>query len=495
MVRKKRVSSVAVIGAGPSGLSAVKALEEEKAFDTIRVFERRNRVGGTWYTNLFPTTPSQILIHLRLYDHEPDSFSSTLSTPRKSLIPKTLPSFQDALPEDTTSRTGLYSYLDSNVGATVMEFTYASIPKINSALSVRRFGQANPTRPWQIVAEYLQEIFSRYLHRVTFNTTVESVRKNALTEKWDIVLRQQKPNTEGREQDYWWTESFDAVVAATGHYSVPYIPPIPGIKDWYATWPEKLQHSKQYRSQDDYVNKSVVVVGGSVSASDFVVDNRLSVRQPLVLSLRKQNANPALDNVWKLPGVIEKPTISRFTLENGGTIEFSDGSWILGKHVDIVYFATGYKLSYPFLEPNPVTAANRLAGFYQHTFSVADPTLAVVGQIRAALSFRSYEYQAVAVARVLAGRGKLPPTQEQKAWEEERVKRLGPTHIFHTIAPDFGEYFETLRAIAGPPVEGTEAYELPAWRDDWAARGFRVLELKDKYVQKVAAQEKFLAKL
>lgn len=42
------VKTVAVIGAGPSGLSAVKALDEEKAFDTIRVFERRDRVGGTW---------------------------------------------------------------------------------------------------------------------------------------------------------------------------------------------------------------------------------------------------------------------------------------------------------------------------------------------------------------------------------------------------------------------------------------------------------------
>ena len=29
-------------------MSAVKALDEEKVFDTIRVFERRDKVGGTW---------------------------------------------------------------------------------------------------------------------------------------------------------------------------------------------------------------------------------------------------------------------------------------------------------------------------------------------------------------------------------------------------------------------------------------------------------------
>jgi cation diffusion facilitator CzcD-associated flavoprotein CzcO len=39
---------VAVIGAGPSGLAAVRALRDENAFDTIRLFERRDRVGGIW---------------------------------------------------------------------------------------------------------------------------------------------------------------------------------------------------------------------------------------------------------------------------------------------------------------------------------------------------------------------------------------------------------------------------------------------------------------
>jgi hypothetical protein len=72
---------------------------------------------------------------------------------------------------------------------------------------------------------------------------------------------------------------------------------------------------------------------------------------------------------------------------------------------------------------------------------------------------------------------------------------LGPTHIFHTIAPDFGEYFNTLRSIAGPPDEGTEAYELPRWEDEWAKKGFRVLELKDEYVRRIQEKEKFVAKL
>ena len=40
--------SVAVIGTGPAGAITVDALAQEKCFDTIRVFERRQKAGGLW---------------------------------------------------------------------------------------------------------------------------------------------------------------------------------------------------------------------------------------------------------------------------------------------------------------------------------------------------------------------------------------------------------------------------------------------------------------
>jgi cation diffusion facilitator CzcD-associated flavoprotein CzcO len=39
---------VAVIGAGPAGAIATDALVKEHAFDTIRVFDRQEDVGGMW---------------------------------------------------------------------------------------------------------------------------------------------------------------------------------------------------------------------------------------------------------------------------------------------------------------------------------------------------------------------------------------------------------------------------------------------------------------
>jgi cation diffusion facilitator CzcD-associated flavoprotein CzcO len=47
------VERVAVIGLGPGGAITIDALAQEKVFDTIRVFERREAPGGCWYV-LFP---------------------------------------------------------------------------------------------------------------------------------------------------------------------------------------------------------------------------------------------------------------------------------------------------------------------------------------------------------------------------------------------------------------------------------------------------------
>lgn len=43
-----KIRSVAVIGAGPAGAIATDALVKEQAFETIRVFERKDVIGGAW---------------------------------------------------------------------------------------------------------------------------------------------------------------------------------------------------------------------------------------------------------------------------------------------------------------------------------------------------------------------------------------------------------------------------------------------------------------
>ncbi|KAF2640573.1 dimethylaniline monooxygenase [Massarina eburnea CBS 473.64] len=473
-----RYSSVAVIGGGPSGISAIKALSEEKIFSKIRLFDRRQKVGGTW-----------------LFDEVPEPFSPHPKQPQPN-PPAAFPKSAAPEPENVTARTGLYSVLDSNVGSEAMAFTYKPFPPENSAASIHRLGRGNFTRPWETVAHYLEEIVEPFTHLITLNTHVERVEKRS--GKWVLTLRRTDHVFKGEKKDYWWQEEFDAVVVATGHYTVPNIPSIPGLEEVASKRPEVFEHSKAYRNANDYVNKKVIVVGGNVSASDAVTELYNIVSGPLYISQRGHNE--ILDPAWNLPNVVRKSQINNIRIDpdTGINVTFSDGSEVKG--IDKVHFATGYHLSYPFLNPNPVTPNGRLAGFYHHVFNITDPSLTVVGQVKAAISFRVYEYQAVAVARYFAGRGGgLPSPRAQDDWQVERLQYKGPTSSFHEIKPDFAEYFGFLRAVAGKPAEESDGYELPEWEDEWAVKGFAVLAAKTEWWKKLKeeaeANDKIKAKL
>lgn len=76
--------------------------------------------------------------------------------------------------------------------------------------------------PHWIPRQYIETFFSthgtdRFLQ---LGTTVEDVSKSKDDEGWKITLRK---HDAFRNVDEWWSEKFDAVVIANGHYSVPYV--------------------------------------------------------------------------------------------------------------------------------------------------------------------------------------------------------------------------------------------------------------------------------
>jgi thioredoxin reductase len=181
-----------------------------------------------------------------------------------------------------------------------MAFTHTPFPKINSERLVEKYGSHNPTRPYKVVAKYLEDLFTPYLNLVTFNTTVEALAK--VGEERLVTFRQSgRKRQDEKEYDYWWKERFskcavllkntiecgllgaDAVITATGNYLVTSIPSIPGLADFQIKYPERLEHSEVFHNANDYVNKSVVVGGGSISASDYVIDLHNIVTSPLHL--------------------------------------------------------------------------------------------------------------------------------------------------------------------------------------------------------------------
>jgi hypothetical protein len=144
-------------------------------------------------------------------------------------------------------------------------------------------------------------------------------------------------------------------------------------------------------------------------------------------------------------------------------VYFADGNSV--KDVDNIIFGTGYSWTLPFL-PDVEIRNNRVPNLYQHIVYQKDPTLLFVGAVAAGLTFKIFEWQAVFAARLLAGRAVLPPLLEQQKWEQDRIAERGDGPKFTAVYPDFEDYFETIRALAGPGENGS-GRQLPPFKREW----------------------------
>ncbi|KAF5017533.1 hypothetical protein F66182_10534 [Fusarium sp. NRRL 66182] len=453
------VKRVAVIGAGPAGAIAVDALAQEKTFDLIRVFERREGPGGCWQVLIGDTSPPPAISDLaRLADRTADE---------QLPIPESLPALVPKYTQPRHEESSLYPYLETNVDTSTMEYTQEPIPVIRSERSIGMHGPETPFRHWKVMRDYVAGILERnhYEDLVSYNTTVEHAEK--VGDEWKVVLRKQ-----GKEKDYWWTETFDAVVVASGHYWVPYIPAIEGLDQLEKTRPGSVVHSKHFRGRDSYQEKRVVVVGASVSAADIAVDLVDTAQSPVHCITIGHTVNVYFgDEAFNHPNIKQHPSIAKVT---GRTVHLIDGTSI--PDVDHIIFGTGYSWTLPFLPSVPVRN-NRVPGLYQHVVWQRDPTLLFVGAVGAGLTFKIFEWQAVYAARLLAGRGTLPSVQEMQKWEEERVKTHGDGPKFSVVFPDFEEYFETVRELAGEGEPGI-GRKLPMYKREWLKNFLEGTELR-----------------
>lgn len=135
-----------------------------------------------------------------------------------------------------------------------MSFSQESIPTVRTERSIALHGPDTPFRHHTVVKQFIDDLLNRngYQGLVEYNTTVERAAKDPESGKWVLSLRRAERTG---DLDYWWTESFDAVVVASGHYSVPFIPPIPGLKEFAERYPNSIEHTKQYRGPAGYEGK------------------------------------------------------------------------------------------------------------------------------------------------------------------------------------------------------------------------------------------------
>ncbi|RMJ12238.1 hypothetical protein CDV36_008126 [Fusarium kuroshium] len=439
------VKRVAVIGAGPAGAITIDALAQEKVFDLIRVFERREGPGGCWIGD--SGRPSTVSDFKSLAER-------TADTPLQ--IPEHLPTYTPKSSQPRFTESSVYPYLETNIDHLPMQFNQEPIPAETSERSVGIYGPETPFRHWDVVRRYIKGLVERkgYEDLVSYNTTVERVKK--IGSEWKVILRR-----EGNERGYWWVEWFDAVVVASGHYSVPYIPAIEGLDELEKARPGSVIHSKHFRGRELYKGKRVVVVGASVSAADIAFDLADVAQHPVHAITVGHTFNGYFGGeAFNHPHIQNHPSITRV---QGRVVHLADGSSI--QDVDHIIFGTGYSWTLPFLPAVPVRN-NRVPGLYQHIVWHDDPTLLFVGAVQAGLTFKVFEWQAVYAARLLAGRGTLPAAEERLRWEEERIKQRGDGAKFALIFPDFEDYFEKIRELAGEGAEDV-GRKLPKFKREW----------------------------
>lgn len=359
-----------------------------------------------------------------------------------------------------------------------MEFSKEPIPVERSELSIANHGPDTPFRKWDVIQRYIQGLVDRkgYNDFVSYETTVEKVEK--IGTEWKVILRKN-----GRRRDYWWVEWFDAVVVASGHFWVPYIPAIDGLEEFEKARPGSIIHSKHFRGRKQFVGKvsnkpsisayiiervsnilcaqRVVVVGASVSGADIAFDLANIAQAPIHAITIGHTINGYFGGeAFKHPRIKNHPSIAKV---EGRTVHLIDGNSIAD--VDYIIFSTGYSWSLPFLPDVPIRN-NRVPDLYQHVVWQKDPTLLFVGAVAAGLTFKVFEWQAVLAARLLAGRAMLPSVEEMRKWEVERIKARGDGVKFTLIFPEFEDYFETLRRLAGEGEEG-KGRKLPRFQREW----------------------------
>ncbi|MET7646454.1 NAD(P)-binding domain-containing protein [Streptomyces sp. NPDC005426] len=425
-----------MIGAGPSGLAASKVLASRNvAFDC---FEAGSGIGGLWrYGN-------------------------------------------------DNGMSGVYASLHANISKESMSFSSLAMP------------ETYPVFPHHSkVLAYLEDYAASFgLHRhIECGTEVTSVRPLD-GGGWEVA-RRRRGDAGGEAKTQCYTE----VVVANGHHWDPRLPDpaVPGAEDFEGP----AVHSHDYRTPEPYAGRRVLVIGMGNSACEIAAEiSRTAARtflsardathvfpkmllgrpadhlprSPLsrlpqflkgpamALLLRLTRGAPAqygLPEPVRGPlaahpstsdellvqlargAVTPKPGVSSFGRD---TATFTDGS---REPVDAVVYATGYSLSFPFLDPSVFAAPAGRTELYLRTVPPRLPGLYFMGLAQpGGEAFPLLEPQAAWIADLIEGAVTLPsPAEMTRAIARER-RRHDRTYVStyrHGIEIDVRSYRGALR--------------------------------------------------
>lgn len=326
----------------------------------------------------------------------------------------------------------IYNDLTTNLPKQLMRFTDLPFP------------DDAPLMPGhEVVRVYLEEYarsveekgLVRWGRRVT---SVVPIKDESGKRSWEVTSTHVLDNTKSP------TETFDAVIVANGHYTSPFIPDVPGIREWCKddTQP-RIIHSKSWRHPPTTKMK-ILIIGAGISGMDIADMIAKSGSQvllasrtflpggfmpPMVTHRNIKYVHPVSEFITP-PS--EEPTTEYAMPSSTRAVRFKDGH--VESEIDQVILATGYFYDFPFfsketekelgltVQPESRTRpVNAVLGLWQHLIARDEPTLSFLGIPSRIVPFPVVEVQSAVVARLLAGRLTLPSKQEMLKWETEVI--------------------------------------------------------------------------
>ncbi|OAA41169.1 Flavin monooxygenase-like protein [Beauveria brongniartii RCEF 3172] len=446
------VKSIAIIGAGSAGLAAAKYLLAEKKFSRIVIYEQRASTGGVWNTSPLQQEPGFSIPR-----------ASPSSAHEYAVVERDPP--RDGHGDDARVAlvSPIYDDLETNIPHSLMRYTDLAFPA------------GTPLFPaHETVLAYLRRYGQDVEHLASFATQVRDVRKTVTDDGtrrawWRVEVQDIKSGAVSAER-------FDAVVVASGHYSDPFVPDVPGIAAFEAAHPGAIMHSKFYRRPAQFTGKKVLVVGNSASGIDISRQIATVARLPVLISEKDtpgydDDLPPAPTTTWSR----HVGQVASFLLPATRSVRFTSGH--VENNIDFVVFCTGYHYSFPFLpslDPAVLAPDGTYADhLWEHMLYAPDPTLAFLAVPKRVVPFPLAEAQAAVIARLWAGRLHVPPEEEREAWVRRRRGESAPAGARHTLGyPQDAEYINRLHALSkeARPACGLErdgaGKEPPFWDDE-----------------------------
>ncbi len=357
---------VAVIGAGPSGLAQLRAFQsaKEKGADVPEVvcFERQSNWGGIWnYTWRTGTDEYGEPVHC-----------------------------------------SMYRYLWSNGPKECLEFADYTFEE--------HFGRPIASYPpravlWDYIKGRVEKAGVR--EQIRFSTSVRRVEYNEDQQNFSVTVH-------NLTEDRMYTEDFDNVVVATGHFSTPNVPKFDGLE----TFNGRVMHAHDFRDALEFKDKDILIIGTSYSAEDIGSQCYKYGARTITVSHRTAPMSFHWPDNWE-----EVPLLTRV---DKNTCHFKDGS---SKEIDAIIMCTGYLHHFPFLPDGlRLQTDNRLwpLNLYKGVFWEDNPRLMYLGMQDQFYTFNMFDAQAWYARDYIMGRIDLPDLetmrQHSQVWRDREEK-------------------------------------------------------------------------